>query len=122
MSEYDQLVDMIKDLEINHKINMKDAEYIGRNYPDAFYKKVYDNNKIKVYTKGKTTKVYVYPHFKPRTSNHVVNCIEQSYQHLKLTNACWDKINDNHQVSIECKQLSLDLLNKSNECFKNVKD
>lgn len=32
MSDFDQLVDMLTDLELNHKIDMSNAEYIYRPY------------------------------------------------------------------------------------------
>lgn len=131
MSDYDKLVNMIEDLETNYKIDMDKAEYIYTAYPGAFYRKRFDNGKMKVFTRGTSTKAYIYPDFKPRSpksmNNIYVGCVGQSYRFLELSNNCWSEMdnclensNECQSMSNECRQISVDFFNKSNECFKHI--
>lgn len=112
---------------------MSNAEHIHSPYPGAFYRKPFDNGKIKIFTRGTSMKLYMYPHFKPRSpkiKNRVyVGCIEQSYQFLELSNDCWGKMdtclgnfNECQKISNDCRQISVDFFNKSNNCFKKLND
>lgn len=60
--EFNFLVEKFKDLKLSNKT----TTVIRSPYPGAFYKKIYDDEKIKVFERNGHSKVYVYPSFKPR--------------------------------------------------------
>lgn len=135
MSDYDELVSIFKDLELQNTINLDHTTLISRDYPGAFYRKVYDNGKIKVYRRGTVSKVYAYPHFKPRkpsnnnNNNIYVGCVEQSYQYLEASNECWRRLDgcsknsaECQKIADECRYISIDFWNKSNDCFRQLND
>lgn len=74
MSEFDQLVNTFKKLDISD-----DAEYIQRPYPGAFYRKTFDDGKIKVFQRSNTTKVYFYPTFKPKSPKVLSNTNDNNF-------------------------------------------
>ena len=59
----EHLINIFEKLKISED---KKPEVIPTPYPGAFYRKTVDDGKVKIFQRGNTTKVYMYPTFMPK--------------------------------------------------------
>jgi len=135
MSDRDVFDATLKDLKSQGKLR-DNVEYSTNFYPGAFYRNIFDNGQIRIYNRGQTSKIYLYPHFKPFPSknkeafvkildfNSLVKTIEDV--NLKLENRleqsdeCFKMMNEYCDKSTECWDISSECYGDkypSNTCF-----
>jgi hypothetical protein len=57
----DYLVDLFQKLHLDKNDKNNKPEFIYTTYPGSFYRKTIDDGKVKVFQRGSSTKIYVYP-------------------------------------------------------------
>ena len=57
----DYLVDLFQKLHFDKNDKNNKPEFISTTYPGSFYRKTIDDGKVKVFQRGSSTKIYVYP-------------------------------------------------------------
>lgn len=113
MSDLDSIATTLKNLKSQGKLN-DNIEYIDGPWPGAFYRKVFDDDKIKVFNRGNTTKVFRYHKpieeiFLDNTSSLVKTMNNMNLRlenKLDRSDECWKKSDEFWQQSNQCWNIS----------------